>query len=605
MDKISSPGRYSGYNNPGYDGYKRFSVYVTVRDGTKLALDYYRPTKNGMLVEDPLPVIWHYTPYGRISETPDGRLIPRAVLMTNSNLDDPDGAYEYCDANLKLTASFGYIYAIADVRGTSSSYGWTNCGNDPVEGRDGYDLNEWMAAQPWCNGKIGMIGSSYNGNTVVSTMREQPPHLVAVMLGKTDFERFDDWCRGGISRSAGMSDLAVPPPAKPWSSCNVPVDEDTDGSMLKEAQAQHRDFARSPIDRNEPQFLNYWTEQRIPFRDSWSPDSDSFWWQDVSPLRALSRINDSKIAVYCYGGWNDIFPRATVVWYNNLKDPYRKLIMGPWNHPSCEPGGLEMNLEPFRFFDYWLKGIENGVMDEPPIYYYTSDDSNPDESGKWEFAEQWPPVDTETVPVFLRGGKSGTTASINDGTLAFTPDKERDSKDDYKVVYGIGDMEAYSGWISTEDIDEHGLVYTSEVLEEDLRVTGHPLAEIWVSTSSTDGDIFVTLTDADENGKGMRIAEGQLRISFRCTEPAPYNNLGLPWYPGTKAAYQPVKPNQLVKLRMDLNPTSYIFKKGHRIRVEITGALRGGFYFREDVPPTVTVYRDCLRPSVIFLPVKR
>lgn len=600
MEKISQPGKYSGYSEPEYDGYKRFSVYVPMRDGVKLALDYYRPTLKGKLVEKPLPVIWHYTPYGRCLTANDGTIVPQVHYTSGLDKMHPEKALKDAHNNIMRACSHGYIFAMADVRGQSSSYGWTLCGNDPIEGRDGYDLNEWIAQQDWCNGKLAMIGFSYDGQTIIGTIREQPPHLVAAMIGKTDFNKYDAWMRGGISRSAGMSDLPVPPPGPKRPECNVPVDEDVDGSLLAAAKAQHQNFARAPIDRNNPPFLSYWTQSRIPFRDSWSPDSDSFYWESVSASPYKKQINDSGVAIYCFGGWFDIFSRSTVIMYNNIETPH-KLIMGPWTHPFSKTGGLDTDAEAFRFFDYWLKGIENGVMDEPPIYYYTS---NTPEGGSWEFAEHWPPKDTKLQTLFMRGEKSNTTRSLNDGTLSLEADETDSSKDDYISVYGIGDMEALAGQISTDDIDEKGLVFTSAPLQEDVCVTGHPIAELFVSSTSDDGDFFVSLTDADESGSGKRVSEGHLRMSMRSIAPAPYNFIGLPWHPCTEKSNQKVEPGKIVKLTIDLMPVSYVFKKGHRIRIEITNAMLGAFYYREPTPPIITLYRNCLHPSLIMLPVK-
>ena len=601
MDRISQPGRYAGYNEPVYDGYRRFSVYVPVRDGTKLALDYYRPTLNGELVEAPLPVIWRFTPYERAVRLADGRLVPQVFYGTSLGGFSPDEQVRRAEENILRACSRGYIFAVADVRGQGASYGWTNCGNDPIEGQDGYDLNEWMAAQPWCDGRLAMIGSSYNGQTIIQTIRHKPPHLAAAMIGKTDYNKFDSWVRGGISRSAGMSDLPVPPPMPPMPDRTVPVDEDTDGSMLSEAKSQHVEFARSPIDRNDPPFLGYWKEARIPFRDSWSPDSDSYYWEAVSASNYKKDINDSGVAVYCYGGWFDLFPRSTVIMYQNLEVP-KKMIIGPWNHPLCLDGGIDADAEAFRFFDYWLKDIDNGVMDEPPIYYYTP---NKPEGEEWEFAYEWPPKDSYYHPFFMRGGKSGTTASCNDGCLAWESEPEHEANDVYDVIYGIGDLESFPGQTPTDELDEKGLAYTSAPLEEDMRISGHVMADLWVSSTSDDGDFFVVLTDADEEGRGMRVTEGQLRMSMRSTAACPYDFLGLPWHPCTEGTNRKVSPGNIVKLEIDMQPTSYVFKKGHRIRVEICCAMKGGFYYRDEVPPTITVYRDAMHPTQIRLPIKK
>ncbi len=190
-ERISKPGVYSGYAKPVADGSQRFSQYVAVRDGVKLAVDFYRPTLKGQLVTTPFPVIWQFTPYRRALYDNAGNVISRQA-----------------DTLLELT-KYGYVIAVADVRGKGASFGFRKSMHGRQEVEDSYDLTEWFAAQSWSSGKVGMFGGSYNGGTVAGAVTAAPPHLKAVFFGITDFNMYNGWVRGGIMRYSVGADIFV------------------------------------------------------------------------------------------------------------------------------------------------------------------------------------------------------------------------------------------------------------------------------------------------------------------------------------------------------------------------------------------------------------
>ena len=155
-EKISAPCCYSGYTRPKYNGARRHSEYLMVRDGTKIAIDYLIPTLNR-----------------------NGKLL----LLKGSERDT-------------LLLSHGYILATAELRGTGASFGRRPVTNSAYDMTDGHDVNEWIAKQPWCNGKIGMLGGSYTGQTILSTMAGKPKHLLCAFITCTDYNKYDGWVRG-------------------------------------------------------------------------------------------------------------------------------------------------------------------------------------------------------------------------------------------------------------------------------------------------------------------------------------------------------------------------------------------------------------------------
>ncbi len=599
-EKISRPGEYQGYTAPVYDGYRRFSQYVTMRDGVKIAVTYYRPTRGGVLAEEPLPVIWRLTPYGREMKNTDGS-VHNTAFFTGDGVgmgpapkvpDDYVGDLELdgvkigADLMLKVFTAYGYVVAQADVRGKFCSEGFRRSANTDEEAEDGREINEWLATQPWCSGKTGMFGSSYTGQTQLETLRKAPPHLKAAVVCMTDINKFDGWAMGGIPRG-GDANMNMPDnPA-----VMVPVDEDADGAMMRRAMEQHKLNRQDiPVDENYPRMLPYYNFARLPYRDSFSKTTGTRFWIDDSASTHLPEINRSGATVYLIGGWYDVFRRDTVVMYNNLTLP-KKMIIGPWYHTRYKKE-LNLLVEHMRFFDYWLKGIDNGVMTEPPIYYKTvNSETGSGESWQdgWRFAECWPIPGIGTESLFL--GPEGTLrpeAPLGEGS------------DTYVSDYTVGDWEEQD---YAEDIVSKGLTYTTAPLTADRCVTGHPMVELSYTSTGHDGDFFVFLLDVDEQERSHILSIGRLRASFRMTARAPYDTIGLPWHPCRKQDVQlPTFENGPVKLLIDMKPTSYVFKAGHRIRLAVTTSMSRFQFYREMPAPVVEIRRSALYPSRLILP---
>ena len=198
---VSALGEYEGYSFPEYDGRSRYSFYLPMDDGVKIAVDYYIPTKNGVEETRPLPVLLHCTPYNRVT-------YGRFVKAFNRNAKPDIGGDEIIlgdngfEGMFDLTR-FGYVMAICDVRGTGASFGVRVTTNSRREAEDDKAVCEWLAAQPFCDGKVGTFGFSYHGGTQLGLMSLCPKGLTAAFIGSTDFDKYDGWVRGGIPRAFG------------------------------------------------------------------------------------------------------------------------------------------------------------------------------------------------------------------------------------------------------------------------------------------------------------------------------------------------------------------------------------------------------------------
>lgn len=171
-ERVSRFGEYKGYSERIYDGYDRFSEYVEARDGTLLAVDVYRPTLDGELVEEPLPVVWAHTRYQRAHQRLDGTVQEGQMYV-------------------RELVPFGYVVGIADVRGSGASFGVRAAEFTPEEAQDAYDITEWLAAQTWSDGNVGMFGRSYLGITQLFAASQAPPHLRAIFPEMHMFDIYD------------------------------------------------------------------------------------------------------------------------------------------------------------------------------------------------------------------------------------------------------------------------------------------------------------------------------------------------------------------------------------------------------------------------------
>jgi uncharacterized protein len=592
-DKISEPGKYKGYSEPIYDEWMRQSLYIPVRDGTRLAADIHRPAIEGRPVEKPLPLIWIHTRYHRANYTEGGKVV---TYMQNPAL--------------RKILSHGYIIAVVDVRGSGASFGTRGGIFTPEEAQDTYDVVEWFAEQSWCDGNIGMYGGSYLGITQYIAAGMAPPHLKAIIPVFAMFDLYAFTYPGGIlqddflngwSRLVKELDQVVPTP---------PVDSDPNSLLFEKALKEHMENIY-PFDMVES----------APYRNSVSQEVSSQLYKEWSPNTYLKGLNESDVAVYTVAGWYDLWPKDALLWFKNIKNP-QKLILTPWSHSMGSEGweksvqpliGFEfefdMATESLRWYDYWLKGIDNGIMEEPPIYYFTM--GKPEDKA-WSFTQTWPLPEVENVTFYFREGPSGSCDSLNDGVLK-TQSPSSSGIDFYTVDYTTtsgeknrwADGRGEGFWYGDRSLnDQKALTYTTGALRQDVVVTGHPVISLWISSTAEDGDFFVYLEEVDSKGYSHYITEGMLRASHRRLSEPPFDCMGLPYHRSFEQDIESIPKEKEIELVFDLLPTSNVFEAGNRIRIAITCADQNSFKTPElDPAPQITVFRNNNYPSSITLPI--
>ena len=266
----------------------RESRYVAVRDGTRLAMNIYRPAVDGRPVNSPHPVVFSFTPYRARYRNASGQVVELG---------------QFTSFGLKDLTDRGYVLAVADIRGKGASFGSRRGFQDRTEANDGYDLVQWLAAQPWGSGKVGMLGCSYLGGTTVHVASTAPPALKAIFTGATDLDKYAFVRRGGITAQFNTR------PDEPLSDdlMSLPMDADADGSQLRTAVAEHA--------RNTPMAALWYG---MPYRDSVSNLTGNRFWEEAGPYPYLDVIRKAGIATYFWGNWQDEPTEQVILLHANL-----------------------------------------------------------------------------------------------------------------------------------------------------------------------------------------------------------------------------------------------------------------------------------------------
>jgi putative CocE/NonD family hydrolase len=531
---------------PAANEVERTSFYIPMSDGTRLAADVYRPKAAGRY-----PVILHAS-------------AARTRLADNANRS---GAGKFSVQMINL-ASQGYVFVVVERRGLGASFGTRRGYHDRNEARDSYDLTAWAASQPWSNGNVGVYGCSNTGDAAMHFLTTQVhPALKAVFAGCFNWDKYSGGRRGGVLANWGTG---------PQSSVEAdlkaatPVDGDESRTLLREAVQDHA--------KNTP-LLELWSG--MPNRDDVSPLTGTPFWEEGSIATYGDAVRASKVPVYIQGGWRDDFNSQGFITLANLTQP-SKLIIGNWGH--CISDEFSMAAEALRWFDHWLKGADNGIMQEPRIHYQTVNEG-------WRTTDKWPLPASRPTANFLGAGSIGTRPA-KAGKVSF--------KVDYQPVCAAG-----TGLGPTCPQDDKGVTFTSTALAADMELTGHPIADLWLSSSVEDGPVFAYLEDIAPDGAITMVTEGRLQARHRkLSKPQFAVPANIPWHSFNKADVQMLVPGKAERFQFDLWPVSYIFKSGHRYRLTITGAdPREKLRNTHDPAPTWTVYFDRAHASRLVLPV--
>jgi len=595
QEKISRPGQYSGYSQPVYQGMVTRSVFVPMRDGVRLAVDYSLP--KDLPLSEKIPALLIQTRYWRA----------RAISSKNDKQTE------------RYFTSYGYAVVKVDVRGTGASFGTWPYPWSQDEIKDGAEIVDWIVSQPWSNGRIGTFGNSYVGATAEFLLVNQHPAVKAAVVRYSLIDSYADVVYPGGIFLDWFSNA--------WNQSNQALDRNDTGALLQMMgtlpfhlsgipgvkPVGHGRQAKKELKAAVVEHRNngdvYAEARRYEFRDDYSEN-----WQGriemISPYFYFKDIEASGAAIYSYTGWFDGSYTAPSIYRCRTVSNCRKLIIGPWPHGGREnispwresrKNTFDHDAELLRFFDYYLQGIDNGIKDEPPVWYYTLGEE------KWNSAETWPPRSTTTTYYFSEGS-----------SLSLAAPKNEDGRDLYRVDYtaGTGNRSRHNSLINLKGVpieypdraeaDKKLLVYETAPLAEDVEVTGHPVVRLYVSSTADDGQFFVYLEDVAPDGTVSYLTEGLLRAACRkvSAEEPPYRMApGVPYHTFKRDDAEPLEPGEVALITFDLQPTSVLFQKGHRIRVAVAGADKDHYLLPQGPEPEIKVFRSAQHPSAIDLPV--
>jgi putative CocE/NonD family hydrolase len=528
------------------------NLLIPLPDGAHLAADLYRPAGEG-----PWPAIVDYLPYHK-----DGR---------GGRLD--------VEAVNRHFAARGYAALTIDFRGLGNSSGVNPFPFDPQEARDGHVAVEWVAAQPWCDGNVGMWGVSYGGITALAVAATRPPHLRAIVPIHAGADLYHDviapgGCRGGFWLQADWGPRMVALNLTP------PLWQDPDGRWER-VWAAH-------LEANGPWLFSWWDH----------PDFDDFWASRVIPVERI------EAATFNIGGWRDLYAEATVRDHARIRAP-KRLLMGPWKHAFPDvaleapaPGLHEME----RWWERWLRGKDNGVASDPTVTLYVQGhDAGWLQGAAWPSPRVWdqswrigrdgvlrpatggPGAARAEAPPVAGSSRAGD-ASAGRGptrTLAHDP------------TVGIGSigwdpwttaLSPDTPWDQSGD-DARSLAFTSESLEAPLELRGSPQAVLDVSVSASPAHVVARLADVAPSGRSTLITLGWVDLALREGS-------------GRRLSVEPDMP---YRVTVPLRATAYRLAPGHRLRLSVATA---------DFPriwPTPRPFTLSLAPelSAIRLPVVR
>ncbi|HEY5724259.1 MAG TPA: CocE/NonD family hydrolase [Allosphingosinicella sp.] len=532
------------------------SMYLPMRDGTRLALTIARPARDGKPVPGRFPVIWHHS-LSATQEPGDGTGSRAAGFRTIPKLTD-----------------HGYVVVQVARRGNGQSFGERRGYNDRNEAQDAYEVTQWLASRPWSDGKVGIYGCSNTGDAAMHAVTMRPPALKAAFAGCFSWHKYDAFRRGGIFAQWGTG------PARTIEEDMKarPVDGDEDKILLRQAAEEHQ---------RSTNLFEMWSG--LPFRDSFSPLVESRFWAEGSAASYADQLRRSGVAVYIVGGWQDELRDQGLIAWLNL--PGSRIVIGPWQH--CNNDGFLLVEEAHRFFDRELKGINAGLSDQAPIHYFTV---NAAPGTEWRSSRTWP-IEGARMRNFLlgAGGRLSDEARPRSGAPI-----------SFGVNYAPGCPDSGTGpYAQPCHTAEGGAGFAGTPLSADTEVTGSGVAHLWISADAPDANLFAYLEDVAPDGTIRVVTEGRLKASLRATVQAPWiMPPGIPWHRSFAEDSAPMPPGQPVRLSFELMPTSWIFKAGHRIQVTVTGAdYRERARDAAALAKNIRIYVDRQHSSSVTLPL--
>lgn len=552
-------------------------VAIPMRDGVILYADVYRPVEEGRY-----PVLVSRTPY---------------------STERFPAAYE---AGVYFSRR-GYVYVFQDVRGRHESDGrWEPFFDDE---KDGYDTIEWAAKQRWSNGKVGMEGGSYLGQNQWRAAQAAPPSLVTIFPSVASTSIYHDWIT--LNGAWRLSFNFGWGPVRQESRIMQNVGAHTVAGL----HAIHYDEVQRHLPLDSMQQL---LGRNARFYNDWlaNPDYNDYW----KPLNVEEMFNKIAIPVHTFGGWFDIFSQGTLRGYVGMShkgatEQARRgshIVIGAWGHGSSQKTGdidfgptahVDEQALALRWYDSRLKGIDNGVDSEPPVKLFLMG------RNEWVLENEYPLARTNYRPMYFAGGGKANTDK-GDGRLTWDKPSGSSAADRFRYdpndpVPSVGGNNCCGTPTPAGPRDQRKiegrqdvLIYTSDVLQDEIEVTGPVKVVLHASSDAVDTDFVARLVDVHPDKTTYNMAEGTLRARYR-------DSLSRPSL---------LQPGQVYRFEIDMVGTSVAFLKGHRLRVHVTSSHfpqfdrhpNTGTKFgatKEVRAALQTVYHDAERASHILLPV--
>lgn len=585
------------YRSEGKDSeIKTTSFYLTMRDGVQIAVSLHLPSdlKKG----EKLPTILHQTRYWRSMN------LRWPVSMFSSRFFD---LYNKIIKKLVLNR---YAVVNIDVRGTGASFGRQKNPFSKEQIKDGAEVTDWIIQQNWSDSIVGLLGASYTGMAAEFLLANKHPNIKAVMSLYTGLDFYDEMIfPGGIYNQYFVKTFGEM--CSTLDKNEFKLSNKTENFLIKGVTPVQKNGNRlltKAITEHKTNFNIYEQTQPIIYRDDPPFDQSVQSIDELSLHTFLGNINAANVPICLYTGWFDgSFALGSARLFNNLTGTQNKLIIGPWDHGSiynCSPYiqeacSFDRMAEVLKFFDFHLKKKDNGLDKEPPIHYFTMGED------KWKTAAKWPPASTADQSFYFYSNNELSTEPQNqqsgyDTYIADSSSGTGHNTRSESLVFRLKSAKMYD---SRTERDAKLLCYTSKKLEQDVEVTGHPLITLYIDADTSDAGFFVYLEDVDETGEVHYISEGLFRAIHRNSR----GDLGykdiVPQYTYRKNEASPLKHGEIAKMEFDLLPTSFLFKKGHCIRIAISCGDKD--HYKEVTPDgtKIHVYRNVLYGSKITLPV--
>ncbi|MEE8394739.1 MAG: CocE/NonD family hydrolase [bacterium] len=533
-------------------------VRVPMRDGVELACDVYRPDQAGRY-----PALLAISPYGKDIQKVTRTAFPVSPIRGNGGQEAGDTEY---------FVQRGYVHVIADARGSGDSAGEYPF-QGPQEHEDGYDLVEWIAAQPWCDGNVGMLGMSYFGVVQYLVAAQNPPHLKAI----APFEAYTDRYRhsafhGGILNFGFFYHW--------WAHVSVGTLRPPVFKYLDEAEIEARLAALNESEEviSHPYLyitLKYREKNPLLFDFMMQPHDGPYYW-DRSAHPRLDAIKVPTLLAVRWSAWAIHLPGAFAAW-RAIQAPKKLILMEtPSLHGPMRPWQENQDVI-MRWYDHWLKGNDTGMMDEPPIRMFVKG------SEVWRHEHEWPLARTAWRKFHLHA--AGLLSA--DPPAASAPDEFENDP------------------LLFPNQHPQGLDYATAPLEADLEITGPIALYLYAALDQPEATWIVTLRDVAPDGSARVVTKGWLRASHRALDPErslPHQ----PYHPHRESV--PVPLGEVCEYAIEIRETATVFKAGHRLLLAVRGQdspAEDNLFFHQPNPQATkhTIHHDPEHPSHLLLPV--